>query len=203
METTVTTQHMIVPAGHGRSVRLVAGQTARIIDVAGGQVGDVFVFRTDDPREFHSAGHTRARTDRLFPAVGEPFVTNHRREILTLVADDSPGVHDMLVPACDPARYAQLGVPEHRSCAQNLADALAEHGTTVETTPQPINVFMNIPVDAGRITWGAATTSAGDSITFRAETDCLLVVSACPQDIVGINSAELTDLEIEVSTSAG
>lgn len=194
---------MIVPAGHGRAVRIVAGQTARIIDVAGGQVGDVFAFRAEDPREFHSASHTRARTDRLFPAAGEPFVTNRRREILTLVADDSPGLHDMLVPACDPARYAQLGAPGHRSCAQNLAEVLAEHGITVETTPQPINVFMNVPVDAGRITWGAATTAAGDSITFRAETDCLLVVSACPQDIVGINSAGLTDLAIEVGSPAG
>ncbi|GAA0896309.1 urea carboxylase-associated family protein [Pseudonocardia zijingensis] len=198
-----TTDRTIVPARHARSIRLAAGQTVRVVDVAGGQVGDVFAFTADDPGEFHSAAHTRARVDRLFPAIGEPFVTNRRREILTLVADDSPGLHDMLIPACDPTRYALLGVPDHRSCAQNLAEALAEHGLSVAHTPQPINVFMNIPVADGRIEWGAARTRAGDSITFRAELDCLFVVSSCPQDVVGINGAELTDLAIEVVGSAG
>lgn len=196
--TYTATQRTVVPAGHARSVRLEKGGTAQIVDIAGGQVGDVFAFRVDDAGEFHSAAHTRAWNDSLFPGVGEPFVTNRRREILTLVADDSPGLHDMLIPACDPARYAQLGAAGHRSCAQNLTDALAARGLAVETVPQPINIFMNIPVADGRIEWGSARTAAGDSITLRAETDCLLVVSACPQDIVGINGTGLSDLAVEL-----
>jgi uncharacterized protein len=77
----------------------------RVIDPDGGQVADVFAFSADDPSEYHSAEHTRVHVGRLFPRVGEQFATNRRRPILTLEADDSPGIHDMLLAACDPTRY--------------------------------------------------------------------------------------------------
>lgn len=161
-------------------------------------MGDVFAFCADDPSEFHSAAHTRAHNSRLFPQVEEPFVTTLRRPILTLLADDSPGIHDMLIPACDPARYHALGAPHHRSCAQNLDECLSQESLVVSVTPQPINVFMNIPVAGQAIEWHSAQTKPGDNITFRAEMDCLLVVSACPQDLVDINGTVLSPLAVEV-----
>ncbi|HYH30324.1 MAG TPA: urea carboxylase-associated family protein [Pseudonocardia sp.] len=203
------TARVEVPAGTGRAVHLRAGERIRVIDVNGGQVGDVFAFANAEDgsalgehplAEHHSAAHTRATVSRLFPAVGEHFVTERRRPILTLVEDTSPGQHDMLIAACDPARYAALGAPGHRSCAENLREALAGLGLTYEgPTPQPINVFMRIPVTAdGRLSWLAAPSAAGDAITFEAATDCVVAVSACPQDIVGINAATLSPLALEV-----
>ena len=195
-----------IPAGEGRAVFVDAGQQVKIIDVEGQQVGDVFAFTRDDVREHHSASHTRAHVNRLFPAVGEQFVTNLRHPILTLVEDSSPGRHDMLIAACDPARYAALAASSpHASCAQNMQDALAGVGLSAETVPQPINVFMDIPVGRdGALTWETATSRPGDSITFEAEIDCVLVVSACPQDLVGINAGAPTPLRllIENGTSA-
>jgi hypothetical protein len=189
-----------VPAGTGRAVRVTAGDRVRVIDPDGGQVGDVFAF-TD--AEHHSASHTRAATSRLFPAIGEHFMTQRRRPILTLVEDTSPGHHDMLIAACDPERYAALGAPGHRSCAENLREALAAVGHPYSgPTPQPINVFMRIPVDRdGRLQWLAAPTAPGDSISFEAVMDCVVVVSACPQDIAGINAGSLSPLVIAVSPS--
>lgn len=200
-----TSPRTVVPARHARSVRVEAGQSVRVIDTDGGQVGDVFAFVTDDPAEYHSAGHTRAHLSRLFPRAGETFVTNRRRPLLTLVEDTSPGVHDMLVPACDPHRYADLGAdPGHRSCATNLAEAASAHGIPVTDAPQPINVFMNTPVVGGTdIAWHSARSRPGDSITFRAELDCVVIVSACPQDLVGINGAGPTPLAVEVLDGPG
>ncbi|WP_433295479.1 DUF1989 domain-containing protein [Pseudonocardia sp. CA-142604] len=198
MQVSGETSVVEVPAGTGRAVRVTAGDRVRLIDPQGGQVGDVFAF-TDV--EHHSASHTRAATSRLFPAIGEHFMTQRRRPILTLVEDTSPGFHDMLIAACDPERYAALGATGHRSCAENLREALAavEHGYS-GPTPQPINVFMRIPVQQdGRLQWLAAATAPGDSITLEAVMDCLVVVSACPQDIVGINAGSLSPLVIEVS----
>lgn len=194
-------ERVSVPAGQGRAVRVAAGARVRVVDPHGGQVGDLFAFNAADPSEHHSAGHTRAHTNRLFPAVGERFVTNRRRPILTLLADDSPGRHDMLIPACDPARYAQLGVPGHASCATNLRAALGELGlaSVAPEPPQPINVFMDIPVAPdGSLRWLPAPTSPGDAITFRAELDCVLVLCACPQDLAGINAGDLTPLAIDL-----
>lgn len=195
---------MEVPAGTGRAVRVVNGERVRVVDVAGGQVGDVFAFvappGADVLDEHHSAQHTRAAISRLFPAVGEPFVTERRRPVLRLAEDASPGIHDMLIAACDPARYAALGAPGHRSCAENLRHALAAAGLShAGPTPQPINVFMEIPVGpGGELQWLAASSTAGASITFEAVLDCVVVVSACPQDIVGINAGALTSLAIEI-----
>src|SRR5690349_2790380 len=106
----LTTERTVVPAGEGRAVRVAAGRRVRVVDLEGGQVGDLFAFAADDPRERLSAAHTRSGTSRLFPEIGEPFVTDRRRPILVLADDTSPGSHDMLIAACDPARYAALGV---------------------------------------------------------------------------------------------
>jgi uncharacterized protein YcgI (DUF1989 family) len=200
MQTDTIIRRTEVPGGAGRAVRVRAGELVRVVDVDGGQVGDVFAFAADGSDEHHSGAHTRAATSRLFPAVGEPFVTDRRRPILTLVADTSPGHHDMLIAACDPQRYAQLGVPGHRSCATNMREALAAVGHPYAgPTPQPINVFMRIPVaDDGSLSWLPAVTAPGDAITFRAELDAVVVVSSCPQDVVGINRGAPSPLAVEV-----
>ena len=85
-------------------MRIAAGDRVRVIDPEGGQVADVFAFCADDLSEYHSAEHTRVYVNRLFPRVGQQFVTNRRRPILTLAADTTAGNHDMLCAACDPSR---------------------------------------------------------------------------------------------------
>ena len=182
-----------VPAREGRALRVAAGRSLRVIDVVGGQVGDLFAFAAPD--EYLSASHTRAHTRRLFPAVGEAFHSNRRRPLLELVADDSPGVHDMLIAACDPERYRELGVHgPHASCAENLRHAFPG----APFVPQPVNLFMNIPVVDGEVEFLPASTQPGDSVTLRALADVDVVLSACPQDVLRINGGEPTPLRIEL-----
>jgi uncharacterized protein len=202
MELKNATSYVVVPAGAGRAVWVRRGEHVRVIDVEGGQVADVFAFAAGDPGEHLSASHTRTSTGRLFPLVGEQFVTTRRRPILTLVEDTSPGVHDMLIAACDPARYRALGTGEHASCADNLRDALARIGMSVEVVPQPVNVFMNIPIAAGgELNWLPATSRPGDAVTFQAEMDCAVVVSACPMDLNSINGERPTPLAVEFTST--
>jgi hypothetical protein len=192
-----------VPAREARLVELTAGERVRVITETGGQVGDVFAFVADDLTEHLSAAHTRAHVNRLFPAVGEQFVTTRRKPILTLAEDTSPGRHDMLIPACDPARYRALGVTGwHASCAENLRTAIDGIGHQVEVVPQPVNIFMNIPVSTdGELTWKSSLAEAGAAITFEAVRDCVVVVSACPQDLVDISGGEPESLLIELEGS--
>jgi uncharacterized protein YcgI (DUF1989 family) len=100
------------------------------------------------------------------------------------MADTSPGVHDMLIAACDPERYRMLGAPGHASCADNVHNALAQIGLATGAVPQPGNVFMNIPVGTeGDLSWLPAVSRPGDAVTFAAATDCAVVLSACPMDL--------------------
>jgi uncharacterized protein YcgI (DUF1989 family) len=200
------TTRIHIPAREGRGVRVAAGGRFRVVDLEGGQVGDLFAFCRDDITEYASAEHTRVYVNRLFPRPGEQFVTNRRRPILFFEEDASPGAHDMLCAACDSTRYTGLGVAGwHASCQENLQKAMAELGHPRVEVPQPINLFMNIPIvvdgplqkDA-TIGWEVALTRPGDSVTLRAELECYVVVSACPQDIVAINDKKPTPMAIEL-----
>ena len=162
-----------IPAREGRGFRVRAGQEFRVIDPEGEQVADLFCFLADDPTEFLSAEHTRVTIGRLWPHLGEAFTTNLRRPILTWVADDSPGVHDMLCAACSPSRYELLGAEgHHASCEENLQLAMSEFGHEDIEIPQPVNIFEANPIlENGDIGIETAPTKAGDSVTLRAEMD--------------------------------
>ena len=192
---------VVVPARGGAFVRLCKGAVLTVIDVEGGQVGDLFALVEGSEGEHLSAQHTRAVNARLFPRVGEAFMTNRRRPVLTLIEDSSPGLHDMLIAACDPDRYEALGVEGwHASCAENFLTTSKEAGAEPGFVPQSVNFFMSIPWDTqGALSWHPAQTSPGDAVRLRAELDCLVVVSACPQDIVVINNGQPTPLRLEVA----
>jgi uncharacterized protein YcgI (DUF1989 family) len=197
----VVTNH-VVAARTGLAIPIDAGQRVAIVDVAGGQVGDFFAFVRDEVTEYLSASHTRAFNSRLFPEVGEPFLSTRRRPILRVLADTSPGYHDMLIAACDPARYGQLGAAGwHASCAENLQLAMAVAGVDIgSVVPQPFNVFMRTPANPdGTISWLPAQSRPGDRFEMEALVDLWVALSACPSDMVGINAGELSDLELQVS----
>ncbi|SRR6266540_1204114 len=197
-------EFVLVPAREARAVRVQPGGRFRVVDVEGGQVVDLFAFAADDVWEHASAEHTRIWVNRLFPRVGETFVTNRRRPILWFEEDGSPGVHDMLCAACDPMRYRLLGVGGwHPSCQENLQRVMAGLGHAQIQVPQPINLFMAVGVEPdGSFTWSPAPTKAGDSVVLRAELDCIVVASACPQDLNEINHYRPTPIGIELLEKA-
>ncbi|MDX3434325.1 urea carboxylase-associated family protein [Streptomyces sp. ME01-18a] len=192
-----------VSASGVEAFRVDVGQTFRITDPEGGQVGDLFAFAAEDPEEWLSASHTRAAVSRLFPKPGEQFFTTRRRPILTFRQDHSPGRHDMLIAACDSARYVTLGQPGHASCARNLFTGLARCGIYPRAVPQPVNVFMDVlPGTTGDLTWTPASTSPGDFVAFEAAIDCVVVLSACPQDLAPVNHGGPTPLVVTLGNGA-
>jgi uncharacterized protein len=196
----VDTTRVVIPAREARAVQIAAGHRFRVVDLEGGQVVDLFAFSSKDVNEYASAEHTRVHVKRLFPKVGEHFVTNKRRPILLFLEDQSPGVHDMLYAACDPTRYSTLGVQGwHASCQENLLTAMMELGYPSVEVPQPINVFMDIPVAPdGELGSNPARTGPGDYVKLQAEMDAVIVASACPQDISNVNNNAPSSVAIEV-----
>jgi uncharacterized protein YcgI (DUF1989 family) len=192
-----------VPARHGRAAAVAAGETVEIVNTHGTQVVDTWAFARADPGEFMSMAHTRSVNSRLFPHPGQAFVSIRRRPMLRLLADTSPGVHDTLLCACNRAIYAELGAdPAHRTCEDNLHEALAAHEVRIGFTPAPLNLFMNVAVGPdGAVIRGVPASRPGDRITLRAELDLLLVLSACPQDITAINSEDRTPRDVELRIS--
>ena len=191
-----------IPARRGKAARVRAGQHVRIVNTHGTQVVDTWAFSAADPTEWMAMEASRAWFMKLAAAIGDSFVTNRRRPILTLVEDTSGGRHDTLMAACDLQRYGLLGVKGHHdNCRDNLHAALAELGLEIQATPSPLNLFMNIPWTAdGRLAWGEPVSTPGSYVRFRAEMDLVVAFSACPQDILPINgvSGKTTEAHFSV-----
>ena len=181
-----------IPARRGVAARVAKGQTVTVINTHGQQVVDTWAFAAGDLAEFMSMEHSRAHWRKLRPALGDAFVTNRRRPILTLVEDSSPGVHDTLIAACDAERYRQLGAKGHHdNCTENLAAALHALGLAADRTPCPLNLFMNIPWSpSGALTWAEPVSRPGDHVRLRAEIDLVVAFSACPMDLLTINGPD-------------
>ena len=197
-------EQSVVPAGKGKAVHLTRGAHLKCINTHGTQVIDMWAFDSADEEDRMSMHHTHSCVQRLVPLVGESFYTYSRRPILTIVEDHSPGLHDSTYPACDKYRYQRDGVRDyHRSCGDNLVEALAELGVAAPRfTPQPFNLWMNCPVrEDGTIDFLPPLTKAGDYMILRAEMDCIVAMSACPYDLdaIPVNAGGvLRDVHIEV-----
>ena len=179
----------MVPAAHGKAVRVARGQSIRIISLHGTQVVDTWAFNADDPSEFMSMDHTRSVNSRITVAVGDSCMSNRRRPMLHVTEDTSPGIHDTLLCPCNRQLYEQLGCTGyHRNCEDNMHEGLADAGLSVPFTPAALNIFMNVPVHADRtLSRRVPETKPGDFIRLRAEMDVFVVMSSCPQDITTIN----------------
>ncbi len=198
-----------IEGGRGGGVVLRAGQRVHIVNTLGYQVVDTWALSLDGGAVL-SMSHTRLATGRLSPRVGDTMVDDRRRAMLTVAEDDSGGVHDTLIPACDPERYRALGFQGwHGSCADNFreAAAIAMNSAGVvpavhRDVPDPLNLFMAVEVSpAGDLSLKPSVASPGSRVILRAHQDVAVIVSACPQDLVPINGVEgpprLVDLYID------
>ena len=187
----------IIPARKGKAATLRAGDIVRVVNTHGGQVVDTWAFNRDDLDEYMSMAHSHAALSKVLPTTGDTMVSNRRRPMLTIVADNSGGIHDTVIAACDRYRYELLGVVGHHdNCTDNLRDALAELGLEPPLIPPPLNLFMNIPIAAdGSVSFEPSIATPGSHVALRAERDLVVVFSACPQDIVPINGADCVPKE--------
>jgi uncharacterized protein YcgI (DUF1989 family) len=186
-----------IPARRGKAAFVERGRHVRVINSRGQQVVDTWAFNRADLSEFMSMEHSRASLSRIIPKVGDSMCTNRRRAILTIIDDDSGGVHDTLIAACDRYRYQLLGCRDpHDNCTDNLAMCLAELDVAVSYTPSPWNLFMNIPVGPdGGVSFLPPVSTPGSSIKLRADMDLVIAFSACPQDMIPINGRDCIPTE--------
>lgn len=191
---------VVVEAQSGQAVSVAHGELVTVVDVAGHQVGDMWAIDATDPSQWLSTGHTRDRRERLFPAVGGQFCDQHGEPILQLVADTSPGLHDMLFPPCDRWLYERRGLPGHPNCRDNFLAALSSAGISLPIVPAPVNLFQNSgPLSDGRLLIGTAASRPGDAISFLAQRDLIFVLTACSVDYPPLNNGHCGPLRIEIS----
>lgn len=171
----------IISPGSGVGLKLARGDRLRIIDIEGGQTGDLMAFSPD--------GHERLSNGRSFDyngkirlSTGDVLWSDRSNAMLTIVADDV-GRHDFLYAPCSLEMYRiQYGATEyHANCYDNLLTGLSEVGVETDSLPNAFNFFMNVDVLAdGKLKVLPPTCRKGDSMIVRAEMDLAIAITTCP-----------------------
>jgi uncharacterized protein YcgI (DUF1989 family) len=198
-------EEVTIPAREGRGARVRAGQILDVIDLEGHQVGDLVAWFADDPSEYLSPAHTASCNASTQLRTGMEVFSNRRNPVFTIVRDDVER-HDIVVPCCDPERYARdYGLPDHPSCLANLHQALDLLGEEFDVRGEMAwNVFMHNRIEPdGTIVTDRAAHEAGSTISLRAHHDLVVIVSACPQDLTPCNDFDPTSMGLRVRDEEG
>jgi uncharacterized protein YcgI (DUF1989 family) len=154
----------------------------RVIDIEGGQTGDLFAVAADDPADGLSNGRTFDYGGTVRLTTGSVLYSRRSRPLLR-IAEDQVGTHDFLYAPCSQRMFEieyQATGPQP-NCFDNLAGALAEFGVPASTVTIAFNFFMNVDIAAdGRLTVRAPQSPvAGRGTTFVAERDLFVAVTSC------------------------
>jgi len=186
----------LAPRGH-IAREIAKGEVLRVVDLEGRQVGDLVAFNKADLSEKFWISNTVRLNGTVFVTTGHVLYSELSRPMFTIMADTC-GRHDLLAGSCnaeiDKVRY---GVDAHYGCVENFLAALAPYGIQRRDIPMSLNLFMNCPVEAsGAWTIATPVSKAGDYIDLRAEMDCLVALSNCPQDLNPCNDGKLKPLQL-------
>ena len=166
----------------GTAFVLPMGAALRIVDIEGEQVADVALFARYDRSDGFSPGRTIDYNERLMPQAGD-LLYSHRSRPLARITYDTVGVHDLLLAPCSRIMFERRGEPGHRSCHENLSEALAPFGLDGDDVTATLNVFMDVRVEGNRVRLYPPPSRPGDSFELRAETDLIVAVAACSSEL--------------------
>ena len=166
----------------GAGFTLNKGQRLTVIDPQGEQVADLVAFDLADKREVISSGRSLDYASKLYLTTGDPIYSN-RSNVMLRIVEDTVGRHDFLLTPCsrDTFRIIYGDEHPHHGCFGNLEQALKPYGIEPDQIPVAFNCFMNVVLDPKD--WSMKVdpplSKAGDHITFVAETDLVIGLTAC------------------------
>ncbi len=198
-------EEFTIPAREGRAVRVEQGQVLRIHQIVGGQVGDCVFYNADDYREWFHVGQSWATNVILGTGTSRSFrhfYSKPPREnvMLTVLADSCANHWGNMGGRCSAKLYERRdNLDAHRSCQENLTEALAPYGLTGDEVMDVFNVFMNVALDPdGGFAILPTEVGPDDYIDLRAEMNVLAAISACPADTSPTNNGKSAPLGIKV-----
>jgi uncharacterized protein YcgI (DUF1989 family) len=174
------TTHIISPQS-GAAFEMKKGDFLTVIDPFGQQVSDMVLFNRDDKKERISAGKSMDFEETILLTAGN-FLWSNRSQKMMEIVEDTNGRNDFLLAPCSPETFKIMynNPSEHPSCLHNLYDNLKNYGIDMDDIPTAFNIFMNVQFDqSGKIRVLPPTSKAGDYITFKANMDLIVGLTAC------------------------
>jgi uncharacterized protein YcgI (DUF1989 family) len=190
-----------IPAKSAAAFAVDAGTSFEVATPEPRQVADLVAFDRDDPSEAFAQSYMRDLNGKLRISTGDALYTTRGNELLT-ITDDDCGVHDIMFGPCTEWMLTDRPTGEGRQdeaggCRENLALAMHEYSLDV-TIPDTMNVFQQSTVtDQTYFDVRESPAEAGDAVTFRAERDAVVAVSACSAKGVA-SGTNLTPIDVGV-----
>ncbi len=194
----------VIPAYAYAAFEISRGDYFDVVDEEGKQVGDMVCFNRHEYEEKLSCAYSNVMNKKWLLTEGDSLYTNSARKMLTIV-EDTVKVHYSGGGFCsDEYNYAVFGARGTRNCFDNLKLSLEPYGITPGQLSHDscFNIFMNVVYESdGSLILREPLSRSGDCISFRAEMDCLVGISCCPQHRSPCNAFNPTSLRIKVYRS--
>ncbi|MPZ76358.1 MAG: DUF1989 domain-containing protein [Deltaproteobacteria bacterium] len=190
-----------VPKNSGRAYIVKKGQRLRI---AGKSIVDFVAFNLHDLTERFDQARTKTNQVKIFISAGDTLFSKRNNPMLTIVEDTfTEGRHDLQKGMCSRKRFEMVAqgkskrvfaegvdinpkapeeLPDH-GCFENLSEAVKGWKISPDDIPSPFNIFqcMRIDPETGIMYDTMIRPKNEAHVDFRAEMDCLVAASACPE----------------------
>ena len=198
-------QDAVIPASHGAAFEVKKGQVLRIYQVERKQVADCTFFNAHDHREVFHVGQTWLLNVNLGTGPARRYKHLYskppRENVMLTVLEDSVGNNWGNCGARCSTRLYEMHykITGHRSCQENLTEALQPYGLSGIDIGDIFNAFMNVELGPeGEFAIKACTAEKDDHIDLLAEMDILAAISACPSDVSPTNDFRPRPLGVQV-----
>jgi uncharacterized protein len=191
----------VVAKNSGAAFEVKKGQRLRI---AGKSIVDFVAFNLHDLNERFDQARTKTNQVKIFISTGDVLYSKRNNPMLTIVEDTfKEGRHDLQKGMCSRKRFEMVAqgasmrvfaegidinpkkaeeIPDH-GCWENLSGAVQPWNILPDDVPSPFNIFqcMRIDPESG-IMYDTMIRPKNEAyVDFRAEMDCLVAMSACPE----------------------
>lgn len=183
----------------GSAFKLPRGSFLKVIDPEGEQVSDLFCADANDLDDSLSAGRTMDYNESIQMRPGFYLYAHSGNQLMKLVEDFSPGVHDLLVTPCSLQMFQMMNHnhEDHPSCLGNLVSCLSAYDIPEKKINSTLNIFMNIKIDSeGRLKIQPPISRAKDFVVFQAERDLIVGLTACSDE--GTNNGRCKPIQYEI-----
>jgi uncharacterized protein YcgI (DUF1989 family) len=191
----------VVAKNSGAAFEVKKGQRLRI---AGKSIVDFVAFNLHDLNERFDQARTKTNQVKIFISTGDVLYSKRNNPMLTIIEDTfKEGRHDLQKGMCSRKRFEMVAqgaskrffaegidinpkvldeIPDH-GCWENLSGAVKPWNISPDDVPSPFNIFqcMRIDPETGIMYDTMIRPKEETHVDFRAEMDCLVAVSACPE----------------------
>lgn len=182
---------LVIPPFEGRGFIVKKGQTVRVIQEEGVQIGDICFWNAQNPKEMYSLARTWAIEGwavkpytRLWSDVPwlRPLATCIEDTVATDPSDKGFHHHWLGTHCATEWTEMRVNIPGLNSCHLNFLQAIEPFGLTEQNMRDNINLFQKMRPDpeSGKIFAALSESKQGDYIEFYAEMDLLVAVTVCP-----------------------